>query len=712
MIAVYDESREAHWSRGFMGVEIISGTKGERKQVITVIETRTNATFDVPTDTEQDFCEGDPAQFLFRIDKTYTSQAGRIVLPVRKLIVWDRTAEEFVDVVTAGDDRQFDHGHYNLELPTSPMKLFFAVESAFTVEAEYNQITLDFESTTRLAVGARSRHKTPATVIEVSDDTADLMAAISCFGAAITTDDPTRSYATLRDHPPLIERGDALQIPADLDPPETGIELRVPPTEAYVYPIAPLAYYLGATVAPVASDESDPLLTTADGWAYPLTAADNYEATVNRVLKQVFFLDCVTRTGQRFGWGLEERDAVAADLDLPLDALYDQSLARRIRQYLEVPYAEIADAIPTWPLTVDIEPTVARAELLPYVAHELAHVRTISSPGQYQTVRGASSAGGNRQSSIGYFGPELVDPEPVETVEHAWAANLHPLDANKLSAEACRATASGQLTDTPQTKLVVVNNRTDGGAIDDYYERANWSNVEFEFADNVSRTELREVLSNPAGLFHYIGSVTDEGFECTDGFLDAGSLVEAGPATFLLNGCQSFHQAATLVAKGCHAGVASLGASPAPEAAPFGIGVGKLLLTGFSMRAAVPNAARVTGFSNPYTILGNGGITVRQGNTSGCPACVKIEPAPGGNYQVTVNAHVGPGFRLGTLFKDKFDHLSTWTLAPATVGPTTVSKEKLIDEISQEMMPVEWQGQIYLSDEILLGELFGSEPRL
>lgn len=101
-----------------MGVEIMSGTKGERKQVITVVETRNNATFDIPTDTKQDLGESDPDQFIFRVDETYESHAGEITLPVRKLIVWDRTAEEFVSIVTFGDDRQFDHRHYNLELPT------------------------------------------------------------------------------------------------------------------------------------------------------------------------------------------------------------------------------------------------------------------------------------------------------------------------------------------------------------------------------------------------------------------------------------------------------------------------------------------------------------------------------------------------------------------------------------------------------------------
>lgn len=695
-----------------MSVEITSGTKGDQRKVITVVETRNNATFDIPTDAKQRLSESDSSKFLFDVDKTSEGRVSKIVLPIRKLAVWSHSDEELVEFVSTGDDeREFARRHYNVELLTSPMKIFLSVDSAFTISTKYKEIVLQFDAQSNICVGARSRHKTPNTVIEIPDDVTDLMRAISHFGDSIEPNGPERSYSTLRDHPPLIKRSDSLHIPSDLDVPKTGIELRVPATEEYVFPTVPLAYYFGASVRPLSSDESEPVLSAGDSWEFSLSTGDDYETAISRVLKQVFILDCVTRTGHRFDWKLKEREEIEPNVDLEFDALYDQPLARRIQRYLEVPYSKISDIVPQWPLTVDIEPSVDRAELLPFVAHELAYVRTISNPERYQTIRGASSAGGDRQSSMGFFGPDLVEPESTNTVEHVWAGNQYPLNANKLSAEASQATASGKLTELPQTKIVVVNNRTDDATVKSHFggnERSNWPHVEFEFAENVSQSELRERLSSPADLFHYNGSVTDEGIECSDGFLDVRSLFEAKPATFLLNGCQSFQQAELLVEKGCHAGVASLGTSPTDKATPFGIGTGKLLLTGFSMRAAVPIAARVTGFSKPYTLIGNGGITVKQGNTSGCPTFVQVEPASGENYQVTVRAYTGPGFRLGTLFKDKFGHLSTWTLPPDTIGPTTVSKEDLIDEMYPEIMPVEWQEHIYLSDEILHEEMFGS----
>lgn len=694
-----------------MSVEITSGTKGDQKKVITVIETRNNATFDIPTDSRQRLSTSDSIDFLFDVDKISEGRASKITLPIRKLAVWSHNKEKLVDFVSTDDEeRQFDRRQYNIELLTSPMKIFLSVNSSFTVNTQHDEITLEFDSKSTIHVGARSRHKAPDTVIEVPDDITALMKAVSYFGDSIEPTGPERSYATLRDHPPLLKRSDALHIPSDLDAPETGIEIRVPATEEYVFPVVPLAHYLGATVTPLPSDESNPVLTTRDGWDFSLATANDYAETINRILKQVFFLDCVTRSGHRFDWNLKEREKIEASVDLQFDALYDQSLAQRVQRYLQVPYSKIADVVPRWPLTVDIEPTVDRVELLPYVAHELAYVRTISNPDRYQTVRGASSAGGDRQSSIGYFGPDLVEPESTDTTEHVWASSQYPLDANKLTAEARRATVSGQLTELPKTKLVIVSNQTDESTVREHYEekeRSNWPHVEFEFAENVSQSELREYFSSPADLLHYNGTITDEGIECTDGFLDVRSLFEAKPATFLLNGCQSFQQADLLIEKGCHAGVASLGSSSTDKATPFGIGIGKLLLTGFSMRAAVPIAARVTDFSKPYTLIGNGGITVKQGNTSGCPAFVQVEPASGENYQVTVHTHVGPGFRLGTLFKDKFDHLSAWTLPPTTIGPITVSKDELMDEMYPEVMPVEWQGHIYLSDEILSDEIFG-----
>src|SRR5699024_9157944 len=164
----------------------------------------------------------------------------------------------------------------------------------------------------------------------------------------------------------------------DLTPPETGVIIELPPELKYIYPAAPLAYYLGAEMVP----GSGPRLRAGSDFEYALDSGRGFETEVEQVLKQVFILDCLTREEGLYDTDLHERRAIVSDLALDTEfdpaALYDASPADRLATYLDIPFEIIEPHLPEWKLTTHIRPISTSVEALPFVVHDLAIIRTLA----------------------------------------------------------------------------------------------------------------------------------------------------------------------------------------------------------------------------------------------------------------------------------------------------------------------------------------------
>ena len=239
---------------------------------------------------------------------------------------------------------------YYIELTTT-VKTYLRVNSSLDFDLGEDELTLSFGDETAVEIGARSAHTRPAGTITTTTDPDDVMAAVSSFGSALKTTSPERSFPTLRGHPPTVEFGDELHVPEDMQPPETGVTIEVPPAFEFIFPVPPLAYYLGATVVP----GDTPRIVTEQG-TYPLTHPKRgFEGEVARVLKQTLFFDCLTRTEGLFRLDLHERRAVETLVDLDFETLYDASISDRLRAYLDVPFSVFEDTLPTWRLSVQYD---------------------------------------------------------------------------------------------------------------------------------------------------------------------------------------------------------------------------------------------------------------------------------------------------------------------------------------------------------------------
>jgi hypothetical protein len=426
------------------------------------------------------------------------------------------------------DELSLPAGEYLIELE-QPVKLYVQVEGPLSVET--NGVTTTVGTEGDLFIAGRSRHNHPAGTITTTSEPRDMMQAVSALSSSLKTTSVERSYPTLRGHPPEIEIGDELSIPEGMSAADGGVRIEVPPHLRFVYPVAPLAFYLGAEVVP----GSVPRLVGEAGFSYRLDGPGGFENTVAETLKQTLLFDCVARTEGFYEVDLAERADVDARVDLDWSDLYERSLSAQLDAYLSVPYERIAEFVPEWKTAGYIAPDPEHAELLPYLLDDLAAIRTPAGDSttaeQVQTdslfdfaraggevdegalagptravesgTRAAGPASDRARTPKGPL-PDLVDPEPTEAFETVWVDEGVPVGATKASIDGYR----NGLEHTPSEEIgvtVVVNDEgmTEEG---DMAEQIYGDDTEFPFDlrvyHNLTTDRLKAVLETEREFLH------------------------------------------------------------------------------------------------------------------------------------------------------------------------------------------------------------------
>ena len=586
----------------------------------------------------------DPGDFHFPVSSACSIRTSEIELPYTISVYVRQSDGTMVTGVEPPMEVSLPKDEYLIEL-SSPVKIYLEVESGLEIESGHDTLRASFGDETTLTVGARSRHKSPAGTITVPDDPEQMMQAISVLSSSLKTTSPERSFPTLRGHPPKIERGDELNIPDDFSRPETGVTIEVPPEYKTLYPVAPLAFYLGAELIP----GSVPKLTTDTGFEYHLDSHRGFEAEVERVLKQTFFLDCVVRTEGYYPINLAEREVVELRLNLDFATLYDRSLAERTEAYLGVPYETIEDVIPTWYRTTFVRPEAENIELLPYIVNDLSSIQTPSSEeavtlneeadGLWEEIdefqrgspvnasdvfRSASKSESPRFTRTGrsrnaeMSNRNYVSIPESDTIEQAWAGRGTPTNGTKLLSAAYEQERT--VLDDGIIDITVVCNdsrmRREWDTVSEIYGSRDELSIETTIEFGVGKAKLRNLLQESADLFHYIGHVDDRGFDCVDGFLDAKTLDEVGTKSFILNACDSHDQGEGLIEAGASAGIVSLSEVGNRSAIEIGAELARLFHHGFSLGTALNLIREYTASGSRYIGLGDIGLMLIQNEDS------------------------------------------------------------------------------------------------
>ncbi|UPV74187.1 hypothetical protein M0R89_16810 [Halorussus limi] len=686
-----------------------------------------NARFELHTPSPVDPSPVSTDRFYFPVDSAVAVETSAVGVPKLANVLVRTQSGELVADNADHVDRSLDPGAYAIELSTAPMKLYLSVESALDVRHDEAAVTVDFGGPTEVAVGARSFHDHPAATVTTTPDPVGAMDAISLLGSALKTTSPERSFPTLRGHPPLVELGDEFDAPDAIERPDTEVRLELPADYQYVYPAAPLAYYLGAEVVP----NDRPRLVTDAGFEYDLDGPRGYETTVGRVLRQTFFFDCVTRTEGYYRVDLHEREAVEPDVELDFAALYDRTPAERLEAYLSVPFGEVAEYVPDWNLTTDVMATPNNVEVLPFVAADLALVRCPGEPtgasvsqtpkplGEFfrSDADGAAASDASTQTEFTRSATDdsaapveqgdIFTPEPVETVGHAWVGEGFPVGANKATVESYRRRARRSDSDKTSIEIHVVCNderMKEEGVVEEFYGLRDLLQFDVSVHYELTTDELRDLLAESADFLHYIGHVDGDGMRCPDGHLDARTLSEVHVKAFVLNACRSYAQGEALVEAGSYGGVVTLSEVANSVATDVGRTLARLLNCGFPLRVALSVVKDAIGPAYQYTTVGDGGLTLCQ-SESGTPLHLQIEALDSGNYEVDFRTYPSPSHGLGSMQKPNLPRVKTRYLASGVVDTYELSAAELADFLQLEVLPVELNGNLRWSDDISPDEL-------
>ena len=693
---------------------------------------------DSPVDPTPVSTEG----FAYPVDSAVSVTATRLRTSFL-LSMWVRDSEG--NVVAECDPKEesteIPAGSYTLEFNSLPMKLYARVDdTGFHVIPGEESVDLLFDPDTEIRVGARSFHSQPGRTLTTTSDPSDLMEAVSLFGNAMKTWSAERTFPTLRGHPPLLELADEPNLPEGATPPNNGIRITVPAAHEWLYPVVPLAYWLGATVEP-----GEPALHV-DGWTYPLGIAGRYDGDTRReafeqhvrdVLQFTFQFDCAVRQFYDVELDIEQR-IEDAGLPLDLDRLADASLAERTRTYLELDesFESLGEKIgrPDWRLTADVDPEPRRATTTPFLARDLAVVRCPSESvianatreATKQSVFTRSKSTGGSISETGAAGSALTrsssSSEPVaddvgrervldlpeaESMSQAWVGDGFAVGAAKATTNSYLQRLEKRAEGNSRIGVdVVVNDAemAEEADVSDIYGTRDHLDFDINLQRDLTTSELTEVFERDTDFVHYIGHVDPEGFDCADGHLDAGQIGDVGADTFVLNACSSYEQGQRLVDNGAIAGVVTLKDVISSMATKIGRTIARLLNYGFPVGAAT-NLIQDTMFSGEhYAVVGDSNTTLAQ-TAGGMPEVHKIGLASKETFEISIKTFASWNHDIGTMFTPRLDISAVHYTAPGEFGPWKVNGTTIEKHLNRGLFPIISAGEFYWSNETSVAEL-------
>ncbi|CCQ32541.1 hypothetical protein [Halorhabdus tiamatea] len=561
--------------------------------------------------------------------------------------VWIRDGEfDLVEQLTGGDRVTLPAGEYVVEFSSVQLKLYLGFDGAVTVDATGDVVEFRATGDAPVVVGLRSYHEQPARTITTTEQPRDVMRAISQFRAALKTTSPERSFPTLRGHPPLVELGEEFSAPGGsrLSPASMSIEL--PPRWDRILPAAPLSYYLDAELVPGERPQLH-----ADGEAIPLVGPDGYEERIAKILKHVFTLDCVVRTEGLYDVELHERSVLEDRIDLDFERLYDLSLPERTQAYLEIPFEAVDPARPEWKLTADVQPAPENVRVLPFLASDLAVIRAtgdddiepedlskaspdieaffrdgVATPEEPVLVRGAADVRSGATSGESNVTDRVFRPDPTDSLMQTFVGDGIPLGATKMTPEMFRRRLEYDPVESGRVRVDVVVNEeamSDETAVSDVYGARDWIDFDVTIHANLTQGELADVFQRDTDFLHYIGHVDDNGFKCSDGYLDVRALSSVNVSGFLLNACQSYEQGKALVDAGAVGGIVTLANIPNPTATRIGKHIARLLNTGFTIATARSLIEEDEQLASRYMVIGDGHANIVE-SQSGAPLSIYI----------------------------------------------------------------------------------------
>jgi hypothetical protein len=639
-------------------------------------------------------------------DATFTCSATELSVP---------SAVVYVTPLSGGKTYELGADQKSLSLPEDEylidvdgeIKTYLRVESALSIDRSpsYDAIRIDFPERTATTIGLRSRAELPSHELTVPPTPGGLATALSHLHASHKTSGSDRSYPTLRGHPPQLSTGDAVDVPDQVvaATPDTGIEIVSPPDFESLFVLAPLAYYLQATVD--VRERDRPVIRTPElDMQWELPSQPGLERETERLLRQVFFLDCLVRNAGPYDTELSE-GSLLDTLGLDVDVLYDATPAERLATYLSVANDAIQHRIPDWHLSTYVDPSVEHLSTIPFLLDRMSLVytpRTSELEGSELVERSLDDfyRGGRAAGEVASV--DILKPELRGGRIHGWLAEGTPLDVFTTSPTAYENRLQFLREDRDGIGIVVVLNdeemadeHEDVAGI--YRERGERLPIEVTVEEGLATDQLARTFESEYDFVHYIGHCETDGLRCPDGYMAASTLDRCRVETFFLNACGSYYEGRELIERGAVAGAVTFSQVLNDHAVKVGSTFAKLLAHGFGIERALQHARCRIMMGKDYAVVGDGTHSLTQSENR-VPATARLDPIEAGErflltYDQFSSRHTG-SFYHPYLEDNEYSYLC------GNESEFTLGRDELVSYLSRAELPVVYDGDIHWSTDL------------
>ncbi|WP_267161904.1 hypothetical protein [Halovenus salina] len=597
----------------------------------------------------------------------------------------------------------------------TPIKLYLRINGRFKYHNTSEGVIIDVPKSSHIILGSRAWRCRPKETITIRDSVKDLCEAISYFGATVSTTSPERAFTTLRGHPPRLRVSDSFEVPQSLSKPEAGITITVPAKKSALLAVAPLAYYLLATV----KTGERFTIETDTGFIHNMDS-ENIPDAAHSALIRCFYLDCLVRTEGLYPFDLQERHDFEEISEVSLDysKLYGQSLSKRMETYFEVDHRCIDEIKSDWPVTAFVEPSTTGIESLPHLVYELADIQPADPP-RYtgdearQFVLDAFLQSGQKTRSTSLvFENEanFVDVPEAESRQTVWVGNGIPLNSSKFLLEGYKnhtvvadqaGSNDGNRDSSSMINASVVCNEetmeSEPGDIKKVINSLDDFPVELSIYNHLSTHELRQVLKEKTDYLHFVGHASPDGLECSDGMLDVSTIEQSNVSTFFLNACQSFRQGKRLVELGSSGGIVTYSDISDKYALEISGLVVQLLKTGATIGTCLSIIQETTPIGGHYAVVGNHSAGLIQGDDNSLYLQRISEDGKRYHLEVTVYAAVTPDYKIGGLSNTTLDSVERHSIIPSQFS-TNVEWPELEEFLSLTDLPVVYEDELITKD--------------
>ncbi|WP_312911450.1 hypothetical protein [Natronosalvus caseinilyticus] len=522
---------------------------------ISVIDTTIRATDPADNSVELDVVGWDRIDdhytFTEPVDDVISARVSELALPANFPLLSEVFADGTARRRAAIDDESrldIDPGSYRL-LIEAPVQVTIRFDGEATIRSTDGELTISFPHPQRVSLGFTTWLKRPRETITVPRTPEGIATGLSHMSASIRAANSQKVTAMNRPHPPRIRYDDSLEVPDAVRnrTPETGIELRIPSSLEYLFPAAPLVYYLGARIR---LGPGDPVLSIDGAERYRFESMPGFQYQCASLLRRVFLLDMLVRSDQHTDVPPQELDLFSL-LEFDPATCVDFEPGPQLAYYLEADFERISHALPDWHFVGYVEPTLDHVEAIPYLLQYLATI--------YHPAAAPGSTSGGEAHRRWQRAPDTVPRRLVEGGPHGsaavWMADGAPPDPTLFRASPAGFVNRPEYVDRAETagSVVVVCNdasRTDEcAAAVNRYRTTGPADIDLEVRTDLSCADLREQFERGADFLHFVGDCRD-GLSCPDGTLALETLEQSHVRLFFLDGYDSLEAGETCIERG------------------------------------------------------------------------------------------------------------------------------------------------------------------